>query len=100
MRRSAPPVYDFELSFYQALGIRWETGVHVFPDSNAHSLGEKPQHLYSVRFAARGCGESKPQSAMPCISICGMTTLSAPKSMLDPERLQAARILSMIMNLS
>jgi nitrile hydratase subunit beta len=27
-------------------------GVHVFPDTNAHSLGEKPQHLYSVRFAA------------------------------------------------
>jgi len=26
MSRSAPPVYDFELSFYQALGIRWETG--------------------------------------------------------------------------
>ena len=26
MGRSAPPVYDFELSFYQALGIRWETG--------------------------------------------------------------------------
>ena len=28
-------------------------GVHVFPDTNAHSLGENPQHLYSVRFAAR-----------------------------------------------
>ncbi len=28
-------------------------GVFVFPDSNAHGLGEKPQHLYSVRFAAR-----------------------------------------------
>ena len=28
-------------------------GVYVFPDSNAHFLGEKPQHLYSVRFAAR-----------------------------------------------
>jgi nitrile hydratase beta subunit len=28
-------------------------GVHVFPDSNAHFLGEKPQHVYSVRFAAR-----------------------------------------------
>ena len=26
MSRSAPPVYDFELSFYQVLGIRWETG--------------------------------------------------------------------------
>lgn len=28
-------------------------GIFVFPDSNAHFLGENPQHLYSVRFAAR-----------------------------------------------
>lgn len=28
-------------------------GVHVFPDTNAHGLGEQPQHLYSVRFEAR-----------------------------------------------
>lgn len=28
-------------------------GVFVFPDSNADGLGEKPQHLYSVRFGAR-----------------------------------------------
>jgi len=28
-------------------------GAFVFPDTNAASLGEKPQHLYSVRFAAR-----------------------------------------------
>jgi nitrile hydratase len=28
-------------------------GVFVFPDSNAHFRGEKPQHLYSVQFAAR-----------------------------------------------
>jgi nitrile hydratase subunit beta len=26
---------------------------HVFPDSNAHGLGENPQHLYTVRFSAR-----------------------------------------------
>jgi nitrile hydratase subunit beta len=26
--------------------------VFVFPDSNAAGLGPKPQHLYSVRFAA------------------------------------------------
>jgi nitrile hydratase subunit beta len=25
-------------------------GVHVFPDTNAHGLGEDPQHVYSVRF--------------------------------------------------
>ena len=28
-------------------------GGHVFPDSNAHGKGENPQHLYTVRFAAR-----------------------------------------------
>jgi nitrile hydratase len=28
-------------------------GVFVFPDTNAHFFGEKPQHVYSVRFAAR-----------------------------------------------
>jgi nitrile hydratase len=33
--------------------IERDRGVFVFPDSNAHFLGEKPQHLYSVRFAAR-----------------------------------------------
>ena len=28
-------------------------GAHNFPDTNAHGLGEKRQHVYSVRFAAR-----------------------------------------------
>ncbi len=28
-------------------------GVFVFPDSSAADQGEQPQHLYSVRFAAR-----------------------------------------------
>jgi len=28
-------------------------GVHVFPDTNAHGLGEQPRPLYSVRFDAR-----------------------------------------------
>jgi nitrile hydratase len=28
-------------------------GVFLFPDTNAHFLGEQPQHVYSVRFAAR-----------------------------------------------
>src|SRR6266851_4007105 len=28
-------------------------GAHVFPDTNAHGLGENPQHLYTVRIAAR-----------------------------------------------
>jgi nitrile hydratase len=33
--------------------ITRDHGVFVFPDTNAHFLGEKPQHLYSVRFTAR-----------------------------------------------
>ncbi|MGD9536432.1 MAG: SH3-like domain-containing protein [Alphaproteobacteria bacterium] len=28
-------------------------GVFVFPDTNAHGKGEKAQHVYTVRFAAR-----------------------------------------------
>ena len=27
-------------------------GAHVFPDTNAHGLGECPEHLYNVRFEA------------------------------------------------
>ena len=33
--------------------IHRDHGVFVFPDTNAHFQGEKPQHVYSVRFAAR-----------------------------------------------
>jgi nitrile hydratase len=33
--------------------IERDHGVHVFPDTNALFLGEHPQHVYSVRFAAR-----------------------------------------------
>jgi nitrile hydratase beta subunit len=33
--------------------IERDHGVFVFPDSNAQGLGEKPQRVYSVRFAAR-----------------------------------------------
>lgn len=33
--------------------IERDHGVYVFADSNAHFFGEKPQHLYSVRFSAR-----------------------------------------------
>src|SRR5262249_8677778 len=33
--------------------VSLDHGVYVFPDTNAHFLGEKPQHVYSVRFAAR-----------------------------------------------
>ena len=33
--------------------VERDHGVFVFPDTNAHFLGEKPQHVYSVSFAAR-----------------------------------------------
>ena len=33
--------------------VERDHGVFVVPDTNAHLLGENPQHLYSVRFAAR-----------------------------------------------
>jgi nitrile hydratase beta subunit len=33
--------------------IGLDRGVFVFPDTNARQQGEKPQHLYSVRFEAR-----------------------------------------------
>lgn len=33
--------------------IHRDHGVFVFPDTNAHFLGENPQHVYSVGFAAR-----------------------------------------------
>jgi len=46
--------------------IERDQGVFVFPDTNAHFLGEKPQHVYLVRFAARELwGEqAKPQDAV------------------------------------
>ena len=41
--------------------IERDHGVFVFPDTNAHFLGENPQHVYSVRFAARDLwGEQDP----------------------------------------
>ena len=40
-------------------------GVFVFPDTNAHFLGESPQHLYSVRFeAAELWGDGAPRDAV------------------------------------
>ena len=41
-------------------------GVYLFPDSNAHFQGEKRQHVYSVRFAAR---ELWGESASPLDSV-------------------------------
>jgi nitrile hydratase len=46
--------------------VRWH-GAHVFPDANAHGLGEQPRHLYTVRFAAR---ELWGEAANPRDSVC------------------------------
>lgn len=54
--RNINPVGHTRLPRYargKAGTIHRDHGVFVFPDTNAHFLGEKPQHVYSVRFAAR-----------------------------------------------
>ncbi|HTL96683.1 MAG TPA: nitrile hydratase subunit beta [Gemmatimonadaceae bacterium] len=39
-------------------------GAHVFPDTNAHGLGEQPQHLYQVRFETHELWGSAQQNAV------------------------------------
>jgi nitrile hydratase beta subunit len=43
--------------------VERDHGVFVFPDTDAHFLGEKPQHVYAVRFLARELwgDQGKPQ---------------------------------------
>ena len=48
--------------------IERDHGVFVFPDTNAHFLGEKPQHVYSVRFAARELWGEQAAPARFCLS--------------------------------
>jgi nitrile hydratase len=52
---ASPPGHTREPRYVRGkLGtIERDHGVFVFPDTNAHSLGERPQHVYSVRFDAR-----------------------------------------------
>jgi nitrile hydratase len=54
-RNINPPGHTREPRYVRGkLGtIHRDHGVFVFPDTNAHFLGENPQHVYSVRFAAR-----------------------------------------------
>ena len=59
--------------------IERDHGVFVFPDTNAHFLGEKPQHVYSVRFAARELWGEQAAPQIPSTSTCGTTTLSRPE---------------------
>jgi nitrile hydratase len=46
--------------------IDWHDA-QVFPDTNAHDLGEEPHHLYTVRFTAR---ELWGEAADPRDSVC------------------------------
>ena len=52
-------------------------GAHVFPDSNAHGLGERPQWLYTVRFAGR---EIWGEGADPSLTL----SIDAFEPYLDP----------------
>jgi nitrile hydratase len=54
--RNMHPLHHTRLPRYvrAKLGtIARDHGAYVFPDTNAHGQGEKPQHVYSVRFTAR-----------------------------------------------
>jgi nitrile hydratase beta subunit len=46
--------------------VERDHGVFIFPDTSAHFLGDKPQHVYSVRFSARELwgDQAKPQDAV------------------------------------
>ena len=54
--RNVNPVGHTRLPRYARgrLGVvERDHGVHVFPDANAHGLGERPARLYGVRFSAQ-----------------------------------------------
>jgi nitrile hydratase len=54
--RNTHPVTHTRLPRYvrgKAGKIERDHGIFVFADTSAYSAGEKPQHLYSVRFSAR-----------------------------------------------
>jgi nitrile hydratase len=46
--------------------IERDRGIAVFPDTSVYSLGDKPQHVYSVRFSARDLwgDQALPQDAV------------------------------------
>ena len=46
-------LYGRKPHVYRPSSIERDHGVFVFPDTNAQGFGEKPQHVYSVRFSAR-----------------------------------------------
>jgi nitrile hydratase len=64
--RNINPTHHTRLPRYargkQGMIVRHQ-GIFVFPDTNAHSEGENPQHVYSVRFAATELWGSNAASA-------------------------------------
>src|SRR5215813_188394 len=75
--RNINPVTHTRLPRYvrgKAGTIERDRDVATFPDTNAYGLGEKPQHVYSVR----ELWAIKPQRRTPSMSSCGTITLSQP----------------------
>ena len=67
--RNINPVTHTRLPRYvrgKAGTIERDRGVAAFPDTNIYGLGDKPQHVYSVRFSARELWgvEAAPQDAV------------------------------------
>jgi nitrile hydratase len=52
-------------------------GGHVFPDTNAHGLGENPQWLYTIRFTGQ---ELWGEESDPCLTV----SIDAWESYLEP----------------
>ena len=53
-------------------------GAHVFPDTNAHGLGEAPQPLYAVAFAAQDLWDAPEGAADEVVVDLWQSYLSAP----------------------
>jgi nitrile hydratase len=69
---AAPPDHHTRLPAYargKAGVIERVHGVHVFPDTNAHGLGESPQWLYTVAFDAQELWGERARSQHSIISV-------------------------------
>lgn len=50
--------------------VERDHGIFVFPDTNARDMGERPQHLYSVRFDAHTLwGDGAAENTVVCIDL-------------------------------
>ena len=57
--------------------VERDQGVYVFPDTNVYSLGDKPQHVYSVRFSARELWGSQAAPSKSSVRKSGHLSLAA-----------------------